>query len=167
MALRAEIVEFSRLRLLHQPNQVRRVRQVPVMQGEGPACFVQVVIEMVDSVGVEGGSPALDTVDRVSLAEQQLGKECAILAGRAGNQGNLFRHPSSTSKPRYAALRLIYRVFGVFREKCRKIAEHALRDDVDRELARRAMPGLRDALQPLAIGHETAQLPGEAVVGVR
>jgi len=42
---------------------------------------------VVDAVGVEEGSAALDAVDFVALAEQKFGEVGAVLAGYAGDEG--------------------------------------------------------------------------------
>jgi len=92
MALRRQVVDLGRPHLLHQADQVGGVGHVAVMQEEAHALLVGVDIEVVDPAGVEGGGPPLEAVHDVALAEQELGQIGAILAGGAGDQGDLLAH---------------------------------------------------------------------------
>ena len=54
MALRGEIVNFGRPYLLHEANEVRRVRHVAVVHQEGRFRIVmRIAVEMIDARGVE------------------------------------------------------------------------------------------------------------------
>ena len=86
MALRGEIVDFGRPDLLHQADQVGRVRHVAIMQQERHVARMRILVEMVDAGGIERGRPPLDAVDGVALAEQIFGEIGAVLAGDAGDQ---------------------------------------------------------------------------------
>ena len=102
MALRREIVDLGRPDLLHQPDQIGRIRHVAVVQQERHVAGVRIFIEMVDARGVERGRPPLDAVHGVAEAEQIFGEIGAVLAGDAGNQRNapfriLNRHSSPTT----------------------------------------------------------------------
>ncbi len=98
VALRREIVDFSRLHLLHDADEVGRVGHVAVVQEEPHIRLVRIVVQMIDAVGVERRRAALDAVDDVALLQQKFGQIGAVLAGHAGNQS---QHglPCVTSKP--------------------------------------------------------------------
>ncbi len=53
VALRREVVDLVRLNFLDDANEVRRVRQIAVMQDHAPIRLVRIAIEMIDTVGVE------------------------------------------------------------------------------------------------------------------
>jgi len=55
MTLRREIVDLGRPDLLHQPDQVGRIRHVAVVQQERHVAGMRVFIEVVDARGVERG----------------------------------------------------------------------------------------------------------------
>jgi len=59
-----------------------------VVQDEATPFFVRILIEMIDAVGVEQRGAALDAVDFVALAQQELGEVGAVLASDAGDEGN-------------------------------------------------------------------------------
>ena len=96
VALRREVVELVGLRLLDHARQARGIRHVAVVQDEAAIADVRVLVEVIDAVGVEERRPALDAVDDVALAEQQLGEVGAVLPGDAGDQSDfsLFLHGS-------------------------------------------------------------------------
>lgn len=52
MALRREIVDFVRLDLLNDANQIRRVGQIDVMQIEMDLPVMRVLIQVVDPIDV-------------------------------------------------------------------------------------------------------------------
>ena len=101
--LGAEIVDLVGLHLRHHADQVGGVGQVAVMQLEAGARHVAVVVQMVDAAGVEGGGAALDAVHLIPLLEQQFREIGAVLAGDAGDEGDLatIRHhvPSVAGRP--------------------------------------------------------------------
>ena len=84
--LSREIVDLVGLRLLHDANDVGGVGHIAVMQVEGNALLVRIVIEVVDARGVERGRSAFHAVNSITLGEQQLGQISAVLTGRAGDQ---------------------------------------------------------------------------------
>ena len=94
MGLGAEVVDLVGLGLLQDADQVRRIRQVAVVQLEAQVRLVRVLVQMVHAAGVEGGGAALDPVHRVALRQEKLGEVGAILARDAGDQCDLacFRH---------------------------------------------------------------------------
>ena len=58
------------------------------MQMKPDVFFVTVLIEMIDTVGIEKRGPTLDAVNRVAFFQQQLGKIGAVLAGDTGDKGD-------------------------------------------------------------------------------
>ena len=62
------------------------------MQHEPAFLFVRVLVQMIDAVGIEEGSPPLDSVHDVALAEKEFGEVGAVLAGHTGDQGYFLRH---------------------------------------------------------------------------
>ena len=80
MALRGEVVDLVGLHLLDDAHQAGGVRQIAVVQDEAPVRDVRVLVQVVDAVGVEKRSAALDAVDFVALGEQELGQVGAVLA---------------------------------------------------------------------------------------
>ncbi len=53
---------------------------------------MRVLIERVDSAGIERGRAALDAVNDIALLEQKIRKVRAILSGDAGDEGGFIRH---------------------------------------------------------------------------
>ncbi len=89
VALGREVVDLVGLGLLHEADQVGGIGQVAVVQEEARLVLVRVDVEMVDAGGVERRRAPLDAVHDVALGEQELGEIGAVLAGDAGDQGNL------------------------------------------------------------------------------
>ena len=54
VALGCEVIDFVRLHLLHDPNQVGGIRQVAIVQMHPHAFLMGVLVEVVDPVGIEG-----------------------------------------------------------------------------------------------------------------
>ena len=92
MALGGEIVDFGRLHLLDDADQVGAVGEVAIMELEADVGLVQVAVEVIDPSGVEGRGAPLDAVDLVALAQQQFGEIGAVLSGHAGDQCDLVGH---------------------------------------------------------------------------
>ena len=88
MALGGEIIDLGRPDLLHQPDQIGRIRHVAIVQEKRHVAGVRILIEVIDARGVERGRPPLDAMDGIAEAEQIFGEIGAILAGDAGNQRN-------------------------------------------------------------------------------
>ena len=89
VALRGKIVDLGRPDLLHQPDQIGRIRHVAVVQQERHIAGVRIFVEVIDARGVERRRPPLDAVHGVAEAEQIFGEISAVLPGDAGEQ----RHP--------------------------------------------------------------------------
>jgi len=105
MALCGEVVDLGGADLLHQPDQIGRIRHVAVVQQERHIAVVRVFIEMIDARGVERGRAPLDTVHGVAEAEQIFGEIGAVLPGDAGEERNaplriVNRHVNSNNAPK-------------------------------------------------------------------
>ena len=88
MTLGRQVVDLVRLHVLDHPNDAARVGHVAVVQNEAAIGFVRVLVEMVDAIGVEKGSAALDAMNLVALSQQKLCQIGAVLAGDARNKRN-------------------------------------------------------------------------------
>jgi hypothetical protein len=73
VTLRAKVVKLVWLNRLDDPDQVRRVSQIAVVQDEPSTCDVRILIQMIDAVGIELRCPSLDAVDLVPFPEEKLG----------------------------------------------------------------------------------------------
>lgn len=73
MALGAEVIDFIGLRFLHDADQVAGVAEVAIVQLEVGVLDVRVLVDVVNALGVEQRSTALDTVNDVALLQQKLG----------------------------------------------------------------------------------------------
>ena len=85
MTLGCQVIDLIRLDLLDYPDQVSGICQVAVMQDEVPVFSMRVLVQMVYTVCIETGGPALDTVDYVVLVQEQFCQVCAVLSGDAGD----------------------------------------------------------------------------------
>ena len=72
------------------------------MEPQPYVLLVGVLIQMIDTVGVERGSAPLDTMHLISLGEQQFGKVGTVLPGNAGDQRYFRQIDLQKSTPRPA-----------------------------------------------------------------
>ena len=94
LALRGEVVDLVRLRLLNDADQVGGVGQVPVVHQVPDVSLVGICVEVVDAIGVEEAGPAFDTVHGVALGEQRFGQVGVVLAGDSVTSAVLVIVPS-------------------------------------------------------------------------
>ena len=92
MALRGQVVDFVRLYLLHNADQIGGVGQIAIVQNEAAIGRMRVLVQMVNAAGIEAGRAAFDAMDFVAAFEQEFGQIRAILAGHAGDQGYFLGH---------------------------------------------------------------------------
>ena len=85
MALGTKVVDLIGLYLLHNPNQVGAVGEVSVVEHEPWICFMGILIEVVNPVGVETAGPSLDAVHLIALLEKEFSEVAAVLAGDASD----------------------------------------------------------------------------------
>ena len=86
MALRREIVDLVGLRFLNDPDDIGRIRHVPVMQEERRRAFMRIDVEMIDSLGIKRGCASLHAMDDVIAFQKQFRQIAAVLAGDASDQ---------------------------------------------------------------------------------
>jgi hypothetical protein len=103
VALRREVVDFGRLDLAEQPQKVRRIGHVAVVQEKPDTGVVAVAVEVVDALGVQQRRTALDTVHDVALRQQEIGEIGAVLPGDPGDERYFPGHAADLSI--YATLR--------------------------------------------------------------
>jgi hypothetical protein len=84
VTLGCKVVDFGGPDLLNDTNQVGRVGHIAIMQPQLDLRLVRILVQVVDTAGIEGRSSPLDTVDLVSLCKQELCQVRAILACNAG-----------------------------------------------------------------------------------
>lgn len=60
-----------------------------MVEKESQVAFVRIPVQMIYTVGIEERRPALDAMDYITLAEEQLGKLRAILPGDACDERSL------------------------------------------------------------------------------
>jgi hypothetical protein len=89
VALRSEVVDLVGLNFLDDPDQVRRVREVAVVQDHPPIRIVRVAVQVIDPVGVEQRRTAFHAVHLVALRQQQLREIRAVLARDPRDQRTL------------------------------------------------------------------------------
>ena len=86
VALRREVVDLVGANLLDDADQVGRIGQVTIVKVKAGTPGVRILIEMIDTGGVEGRGAPLDAMNSVTLGEQQLGQIGAVLTGHPGDQ---------------------------------------------------------------------------------
>ncbi len=89
VALRAEMVDLAGLHAAQQIHQADAVVQVAVVQSQPDVALVRVLIDRVESLGVERRGPADQPVHVVALGEQEFRQVRAVLPGDAGDEGYL------------------------------------------------------------------------------
>ena len=71
MALRREVINLVGPRLLHDADEVGRVRHVAIVQNEFKFCIMRILVNVFDPPSIEGRGPTLQTMDLVALFQQQ------------------------------------------------------------------------------------------------
>merc|ERR1719199_537081 len=84
-----EVVDFGGADLGDDGDQVGGIAEIAVVKEELDAGGVTVLVEMVNAAGVEGRRTTDNAVDGISLLEKELGKVRSVLAGDAGDEGDL------------------------------------------------------------------------------
>ena len=85
VALGAEVVDLVGAEIVEEGGERTAVGEVGVMEEEARAGLVDVLIDVVEPVGVQAGGTALQAVDLVAFGKEEFGEVRAILAGAAGN----------------------------------------------------------------------------------
>ena len=95
---RTEIINFVGLDLVEQTTKSGCVCQVSVMKMERNVSLVRIRVDVVQTIGIEGGRPANDAMHLVAFGEQELGQVRTVLPRDSGNEGlrrSLSREPWS------------------------------------------------------------------------
>jgi hypothetical protein len=69
MALRSQVVNLVRLHLLDDSNEIRRIREISIVQLETHVSLVRVLIKVIDAIGVERGRSAFYSMYGIPLRE--------------------------------------------------------------------------------------------------
>ena len=97
MTLGGQVVDLVGLHLLDHVDQAGGVGHVAVVKHQAALFLVGILVEVVDAIGVQQGSAALDAVHFIPLLEKELGEIGAILTGDAGDQSS-FQEGSSSAR---------------------------------------------------------------------
>ena len=91
MALGTEVIDLIGLHLLNDPDQVGAIGEVAVVENQAGISFMRVLVEVINSTGIETARAALESMHLVTLLQQQLRQVAAVLPGDTGNQGGFLR----------------------------------------------------------------------------
>ena len=86
MALGAQMIYLIGSDLLEEIGELPRNGEIAIMQIDPRFRVVEIAIEMIDSVGVEGAGPADEAVNFIAFAEEQLRQVGAVLARDTGDE---------------------------------------------------------------------------------
>lgn len=90
MALGGQVIDLIGLDALYYPDQAGAVGEITIVQLEVAIVYVRILVEVIDSVGVEQRRTALQAMDFVALAQQEFCQVGAVLSGNACDQGYFF-----------------------------------------------------------------------------
>jgi len=90
------VTDLIRLHLLNDPDQVGAIGEVAVVEGElwGLSLLtslVRVLVEMIDTAGVEAAGAPLDAMHLVALLQKEFRQVAAVLPRDARDQGGFGR----------------------------------------------------------------------------
>ena len=85
MALGSEVVDLIRTHIIEQCGERTGVGKVCVVEKESGIGLVNILIDVIETVGVEAGGAPLQTMDFIPLFEEKLSEVRSILAGATGN----------------------------------------------------------------------------------
>jgi hypothetical protein len=91
VTLRAEVVDLIGLNPSQQIRERGSIVEISVMEMHVIVGCVSVFIDAVEALSIQRAGPTYDSVNLVTLGEEQLGEIRAILTGDAGDQGFLHR----------------------------------------------------------------------------
>mmetsp|Transcript_47033 Transcript_47033/g.87364 ORF Transcript_47033/g.87364 Transcript_47033/m.87364 type:complete len:234 (+) Transcript_47033:55-756(+) len=87
----SKVVNFRRTDLGNDGDEIGGIAEVAIVKVELDASLVAVLVDVVDTAGVEGRGAADDAVNLVSLVNQQLGQIGSILSSDPSDERNLPR----------------------------------------------------------------------------
>jgi len=80
------MVDLIGFDLLEKVGELAGDGEVAVVEVDPRLGVVEVPVEVIDTIGVEGAGPADKAVDLIALREQKFGQVGAVLAGDAGDE---------------------------------------------------------------------------------
>jgi hypothetical protein len=86
MTLGRKIVDLIRLHLLNDPDQIRSIGQIAVVESEPNVPLMRILVQVVDAVSIEERCATLDAMNLIALRQEQFGEICPVLSRYAGNQ---------------------------------------------------------------------------------
>ena len=95
MALGPQVIDLVGFDVMEEVRELPRDGQVPVMEVHPGLRVVEILVEVVDPVRIEGARPPDQAVHCIALAQQKLGQVGPVLAGDARDECCL--HVSSIS----------------------------------------------------------------------
>ena len=88
MALRTQVVNLIRLDVLNDFDQVAAVCEIAVVEDKPRVLLLGVLVQVVNTAGVETARPAFDPVDVVPLVQKKLSQIASVLSRDSRNQGD-------------------------------------------------------------------------------
>jgi hypothetical protein len=85
VALRSEIVDLVGTQVVEQRGERTAIGEIGVVEKESGVGLVEVLIDVVEPVGVEAGGTPFKAVDFVAFGKEELGQIGAVLAGATGD----------------------------------------------------------------------------------
>jgi len=86
MALGAEVIDLIGLDVVQKVRELPGDSQIAVMKVDPRLGIVEVLVQMIDAVRIEGAGPTDQPVDLITLAEEKFGQIRSVLAGYAGDE---------------------------------------------------------------------------------
>lgn len=83
--LSAQVVDLVGLYLLQDTRQVRGIGQVAIVQDQLLIIGMRILVDMVDTLGVERRRTTLNAVNLIAFGQEKLSQIGSILSGNAGN----------------------------------------------------------------------------------
>src|ERR1039458_6100487 len=91
VALGPEVVDLVGTQVVEQRGERTAVGEVGVVEEEARSGLVDVLIDVVEPVGVQAGGTAFQAVDLVALGKKELSEVRTVLAGSAGDESAFHR----------------------------------------------------------------------------
>ena len=79
MAHGSQVIDFIRLYFLYNPDQVRAVGQITIMQYQVTVRDMRVFVKMIDPLGIEQGTPAFNSMHFIAFLQQQFRQISSVL----------------------------------------------------------------------------------------
>jgi len=85
MTLSTKVIDLIWLDVLNDFDQIAAVCEIAVVEDKSLVLFMGVLVQVINSVGVETAGPAFDPVDALSLGQKKLSQVAAVLSGDSGD----------------------------------------------------------------------------------